>query len=204
MFIVLHDKEIVDTRSGYMTSYAIRSKDPFYSYTIGHKFSTMEHARKFATSKHLVFSFDEKAVLETKADLKAQILDENWRLLETYSGGSAVSESDIMVQILNEKKELWNRRARFRRPEMNGRFTLAVTADCIHGCIYPIPIVTCCYEKIEDARKEAIRSTIPHMYKLNGQLTDQRADILDSEMRLLETYISGFPEAKYLELKAKK
>ena len=211
MFIVLFDHNVTNS-----ISIQVRLINRLHCF--GFKFYSIEDARKFAVSEQIDhYSKDHIRSLRT-ADLKAQILDEKWTLLETYVNGSAVSESKTISSQRPTKnsetddktdkdaKTLRSRFTNFMDSYYSRPFILVVdlNGNSCEGHTSPIPLIAFRYDAIEKARKDAVWHTTPGLYNLNGQLNEKRADILDSEMRLLETYISGFPEAKYLELKAKK
>jgi len=58
-------------------------------------------------------------------------------------------------------------------------------------------------QTLEEAISFAIDETTG-LYKMNGQLNERTVRIFEKGGRLIETYISGFPEEEYKRLKAER
>jgi len=148
-------------------------------------FDTLRDAREYAV---LGTRSEAYRWMERHEDRIAKIFKKGGEQIETYIGGFPEEEyADIGDDL--QCGEEWC------IGTMSEQTSMAVCKEVPFtikfGDLYSFPA-----ETLDAARKIAVANTVG-LYKLNGQLNDNKAVILDSCGNIIETYVSGLPEAEY-------
>jgi hypothetical protein len=156
-------------------------------------FETLNDARDYAISSTITDSYRWN---EKPEDRTAKIFENGGRHLETYIAGVPQSNYDGVDAVLTKREKDTQRALILQNGAVARGFPYYIYVESyIYNAFVTLPLYLAA-NTFDQAKEYAVRTTIG-LYKMNGQLGDNKIKIFERGGKHIETIIGGFPEEEY-------